>query len=43
MGIKDHFKNMVNRGNETPSPLKSSDLKVAEAEVDEITKGLEHE
>jgi archaeal flagellar protein FlaJ len=43
MGIKDHLKNMVNRGDESPPPLKSSDLKAAEAEVDEITKGLEHE
>ena len=43
MGIKDHFKNMVNRGNESPSPLKSSDLSSVEAEVDEITKNLERE
>ncbi len=43
MGIKDHLKNMFNRGNESPSPLKSSELRSVEAEVDEITKGLEHE
>jgi flagellar protein FlaJ len=43
MGIKDHFKNMVNRGNESPSPLKSSELSSVEAEVDEITKNLERE
>lgn len=43
MGIKDHLKNMINRGNESPSPLKSSDLKSVEAEVDEITKNLERE
>jgi flagellar protein FlaJ len=43
MGIKDHFKNMVNRGNESPSPLKSSELSSVEAEVGEITKNLERE
>jgi flagellar protein FlaJ len=43
MGIKDHLKNMVNRGNESPSPLKSSELSSVEAEVDEITKNLERE
>jgi flagellar protein FlaJ len=43
MGIKDHFKNMVNRGNESPSPLKSSELSSVEADVDEITKNLERE
>jgi flagellar protein FlaJ len=43
MGIKDHLKNMVNRGNESPSPLKSSELSSVEAEVGEITKNLERE
>jgi flagellar protein FlaJ len=43
MGIKDHFKNMVNRGNESTSPLKSSELSSVEAEVGEITKNLERE
>jgi flagellar protein FlaJ len=43
MGIRDHFKNMVNRGNKSPSPLKSSELSSVEAEVDEITKNLERE
>ena len=43
MGIKNHFKNMVNRGNESTSPLKSSELSSVEAEVGEITKNLERE
>jgi flagellar protein FlaJ len=43
MGIRDHFKNMVNRGNKSPSPLKSSELSSVEAEVGEITKNLERE
>ncbi|MDD1695594.1 MAG: type II secretion system F family protein [Methanoregula sp.] len=43
MGMKDVLKNMFNRGNETPAPLKSSELSSVEAEMDEITKGLEHE
>jgi len=43
MGIKDHFKNMVNRGNESPSPLKFSELSSVEAEIGEITKNLERE
>jgi flagellar protein FlaJ len=43
MGVKDHFKNLVNRGVETPPPLKSVELSSVEADIDEITKGLEHE
>jgi len=43
MGIRDHFRNMVNRGNESPSSLKPSELSSVEAEVDEITKNLERE
>ncbi len=38
MSIKDHFKNIFNRGNETPTPLKSAELSSIEPEIDEITK-----
>ena len=43
MGFKDHLKNMFNRGNESPSSLKSSDLSSVEAEVDQITGSLERD
>jgi flagellar protein FlaJ len=43
MGFKDHLKNMFNRGNESPSSLKSSELSSVEAEVDQITGSLERE
>ncbi len=43
MGVKDHFKNLVNRGVETPPRLKSVELSSVEADIDEITRGLEHE
>jgi flagellar protein FlaJ len=43
MGIKDHFKNLVNRGDKTPAPLKSAELRSVETDVDEITRSLEHE
>ena len=43
MGVKDHFKNLVNRGVETPPRLKSAELSSVEADIDEITRGLEHE
>ena len=43
MGITDHVKNMVNRGEKSPTPLKSAELSSVEADVDEITRSLEHE
>jgi flagellar protein FlaJ len=43
MSIKDHFKNIFNRGNETPTPLKSAELSSIEPEIDEITKNLERD
>ncbi len=43
MSIKDHFKNMINRGDQTPPPLKSAELSSAELEADEITRSLERE
>jgi len=43
MNIKEHFKNIINRGNETPTPLKSAELSSIEPEIDEITKNLERD
>ena len=43
MSIKDHFKNIFNRGKETPTPLKSAELSSIEPEIDEITKNLERD
>jgi flagellar protein FlaJ len=43
MGFTEHVKNLFNRGAETPSRLKSAELKSVESDVDEITRGLEHE
>ena len=43
MSIKDHFKNIINRGKETPAPLKSAELSSVEPELDEITKNLERD
>ena len=43
MSLKDHVKNMVNRGDKTPPPLKSAELSSVESEVDEITRNLEKE
>lgn len=43
MSIKDHFKNMINRGDKTPVPLKSAELRSAESEVDEITRSLDRD
>ncbi len=43
MSVKDHLKNMFNRGSETPTPLKSAELSSVEPEIDEITKNLEHD
>jgi len=43
MSIKDHFKNMINRGDQTPPPLKSAESSSAELEADEITRNLERE
>jgi flagellar protein FlaJ len=43
MNVKEHFKNMINRGDKTPPPLKSAELSSVESEVDEITKNLERD
>jgi archaeal flagellar protein FlaJ len=43
MSFKEHFKNMINRGKETPTPLKSAELSAIEPEIDEITKNLERD
>ena len=43
MNLKDHFKNMFNRGKATPTPLSSAELSSIEPEIDEITRNLEHE
>ena len=43
MRIKETFKNIFNRGSETPTPLKSAELSAIEPELEEITKKLEHE
>ena len=43
MGFTENVKNLFNRGAETPSRLKSAELKSVESDVDEITQGLEHE
>jgi flagellar protein FlaJ len=43
MSIKDHVKNMINRGDQTPPPLKSAELSSVELETDEITQSLERE
>ena len=43
MNVKETFRNMFNRGSETPTPLKSSELSVIEPEIDEITKNLERD
>jgi archaeal flagellar protein FlaJ len=43
MNVKETFKNIFNRGSETPTPLKSSELSSIESEMDEITKNLERD
>jgi flagellar protein FlaJ len=43
MSIKDHFKNMINRGDQTPPLPKSAELSSVELESDEITRNLERE
>jgi flagellar protein FlaJ len=43
MNVKETFRNMFNRGSETPTPLKSSELSIIEPEIDEITKNLERD
>jgi len=43
MSIKDHFRNIINRGNETPTPLSSAELSSIEPEIDEITTILERD
>jgi flagellar protein FlaJ len=43
MNVKETFRNIFNRGSETPTPLKSAELSAIEPEIDEITKNLEHD
>jgi flagellar protein FlaJ len=43
MNIKETFKNIFNRGSETPTPLKSAELSAIEPEIDEITTNLERD
>ena len=43
MNVKETFKNIFNRGSETPAPLKSAELSSIEPEMDEITKNLERD
>jgi len=43
MNVKETFKNIFNRGSETPTPLKSAELSSIEPEMDEITKNLERD
>jgi len=43
MNAKETFRNIFNRGNETPTPLKSAELSAIEPEIDEITKNLERD
>ncbi len=43
MAIKDRFNSMINRGADTPTPLKTADLTELENEVIEISNKLEHE
>lgn len=43
MNVKETFRNIFNRGSETPTPLKSAELSVIEPEFDEITKNLERD
>jgi flagellar protein FlaJ len=43
MALKDRFRSVINRGPETPPPLKPAELTEVETEVIEITKKLEHE
>jgi archaeal flagellar protein FlaJ len=43
MNVKETFKNIFNRGSETPTPLKSAELSAIEPEIDEITTNLERD
>jgi flagellar protein FlaJ len=43
MNVKETFRNIFNRGSETPTPLKSAELSAIEPEIDEITKNLERD
>ena len=43
MNVKETFRNIFNRGSETPTPLKSAELSAIEPELDEITKNLERD
>jgi flagellar protein FlaJ len=43
MNVKETFRNIFNRGSETPTQLKSAELSAIEPEIDEITKNLEHD
>src|SRR5271169_175447 len=43
MGFKERFKEVLNRGQDSPPPLKATELSAVENEMGEITKKLEHE
>jgi flagellar protein FlaJ len=43
MNVKETFRNIFNRGSETPTPLKSAELSAIEPDLDEITKNLERD
>jgi flagellar protein FlaJ len=43
MNVKETFRNIFNRGSETPTPLKSAELSAIEPEIDEITRNLERD
>jgi len=43
MNVKETFRNIFNRGSETPTPLKSAELSAIEPDIDEITRNLERE
>ena len=43
MNVKETFKNIFNRGSETPTPLESAELSAIEPDLDEITKNLERD
>ena len=43
MNVKETFRNIFNRGSETPTPLKSAELSAIEPDIDEITRNLERD
>jgi flagellar protein FlaJ len=43
MNVKETFRNIFNRGSETPTPLKSAELSAIEPDIDEITRNLDRD